>query len=363
MGMWPDDSLTMSPRLGKKMTDPVFIVSTGRCGSTMLSNMVKLHPDLLSVSEFFTALTSRVFRGRRPTGETVFRRLNTLSPGGKALLTNGLIVDEFLYPIGPEARYALGDVPSIMCTTLPHLTDDPEGLWDDLAAALRVRGRASLPAHYRFIFEWLAARFEKKVWIERSGLSLLFVPTLAEMFPDARFVHLYRDGRDTAISMSRHPYFRLRVQSEELMMKFGIDPYRPFNLLGTSPYIPFLEWFRFQFFTAERYRRTEIALPAFGRFWSRLIVRGIAYLNALPSDRVLSMRYETALDSPERELRRFIRFIGPEYENGPWLNAAVGSIQPKSPNWTRLSADEQKQLAAACEPAQTLLGYGEATNR
>ena len=158
-----------------------------------------------------------------------------------------------------------------MCTTLPHLTDDHERLWDDLSAALRSRGRASLTAHYRFIFEWLADRFAKKVWIERSGLSLLFVPTLAKMFPDARFVHLYRDGRDTAISMSRHPYFRLRVQSEELMMKFGIDPYRPFNLLGTSPYIPFLEWLRFQFFTAERYRRTEIALPAFGGFGAALI--------------------------------------------------------------------------------------------
>ena len=345
--------------LEKKMTDPVFIVSTGRCGSTMLSNMVKLHPDLLSISEFFTSLTSRAFRGRSATGETVFRRLKALSPGGKALLTNDLIVDEFLYPIGPGARYALGEVPPIMCTTLPHLTDDHERLWDDLSAVLRSRGRASLTAHYRFIFEWLADRFAKKVWIERSGLSLLFVPTLAKMFPDARFVHLYRDGRDTAISMSRHPYFRLRVQSEELMMKFGIDPYRPFNLLGTSPYIPFLEWFRFQFFTAERYRRTEIALPAFGRFWSRLIVHGVAYLNALPPERVLSMRYETALSLPERELRRFIRFIGPEYEDSQWLNAAMASIQPKSPNWTRLSADEQTQLAAACEPAQTLLGYSE----
>ena len=52
----------------------------------MLSNMVRLHPELLSVSEFFTSLTSRAFRGRRPAGETVFRRLNTLSPGGRALL-------------------------------------------------------------------------------------------------------------------------------------------------------------------------------------------------------------------------------------------------------------------------------------
>ena len=249
----------------------------------MLSNMVKLHPDLLSISEFFTALTSRVFRGRNPTGETVFRRLNSLSPGGKVLLTNDLIVDEFLYPIGPEARYALGDVPSIMCTTLPHLTDDHERLWDDLSAALRARGRASLGAHYRFIFEWLAARFAKKGWIERSGLSLLFVPTLAEMFPDARFVHLYRDGRDTAISMSQHPYFRLRVQSEELMMKVGIDPYRPFNLLGTSPYIPFLEWFRFQFFhrgaiSAHRDRIARIwaVLEPLNRAWGCVPKRATA---------------------------------------------------------------------------------------
>ena len=112
------------------MTSPVFIVGTGRCGSTMLSNMVRLHPELLSVSEFFTALTSRAFRGRRPAGETVFRRLNTLSPGGRALLTNGLFVDEFLYPLGPGARYGAGETPAILCTTLPHLTDDHERVWD-----------------------------------------------------------------------------------------------------------------------------------------------------------------------------------------------------------------------------------------
>ena len=322
----------------------------------MLSNMVRLHPELLSVSEFFTSLTSRAFRGRRPAGETVFRRLNTLSPGGRALLTNGLFVDEFLYPLGPGARYGAGETPAILCTTLPHLTDDHERVWDELSAALRARGRAALAAHYRFVFEWLADRFGKRVWIERSGLSLPFVPTLARLFPDARFVHVHRDGRDTALSMSRHHYFRLRVESEELLLRVGMDPARPFNLIGTSPWGPFAEWLRFRLFTAERYRRTEIPLPAFGRFWSRLIVRGAAELDALPPDRVLSMRYETVLSDPERELRRFIRFVGPEFEDGRWLEAARGLARKQAPRWTRLAADEQARLAAACEPGRKILG-------
>ena len=323
----------------------------------MLSNMVRLHPDLLSVSEFFTSLTSRAFRGRNPTGETVFRRLNSLSPGGRALLTNDLLVDEFLYPLGAGARYRAGEVPAIMCTTLPHLTSDHERLWDELSAALRARGRAPLAAHYRFVFEWLADHFGKQVWIERSGLSLPFVPELARLFPDARFVHIYRDGRDTALSMARHHYFRLRVQSEELLLAAGIDPGRPFNLLGTSPWGPPSEWLRFQFFTAERYRRLKIPLPAFGRFWSRVIVRGAAALDGLAPERVLSMRYETVLADPGRELDRFIRFVGPEYENGGWRDAARAEARPQSPRWTRLDAGEQARLAAACAPGQTLLGY------
>ncbi len=59
------------------MGPPVFIVSTGRCGSTMLSDMVRMHPKLLSVSEFFAMLPLGALRGRRMSGRRVFSRLNT----------------------------------------------------------------------------------------------------------------------------------------------------------------------------------------------------------------------------------------------------------------------------------------------
>ncbi len=41
-----------------------FIVGTGRCGSTLLSRMVGLHPEALSLHEFFTGLNrERRFQG------------------------------------------------------------------------------------------------------------------------------------------------------------------------------------------------------------------------------------------------------------------------------------------------------------
>lgn len=339
------------------MTAPIFIVSTGRCGSTMLSNMVRRHPDMLSVSEFFASLSSMAFRGGRMTGAAMARRLGTLSPGGRALLGNGLFVDEFLYPLGAGARYRADEVPPILCATLPHLTDRHEELWDELAAVLRGRGPASPAEHYRFVFGWLAARFGRRVWLERSGASLLFVPVLARLFPGARFVHVYRDGRDTALSMHRHHFFRLRVQSAELLGRLGLDPFAPFNLPGTSPWMPMLERLRFRWFDPERYRRTAIPLAAFGRFWSAMIERGLAHLAALPAERVLPLRYEAILAAPQDEMRRFARFVGPEFENDAWIDEVAAMPQARPSAWLKLDAGEQARLAAACEPGQRLLGY------
>ena len=38
---------------GVAMSTPTYVVGTGRCGSTMLSNMLREHPKVLSISEFF----------------------------------------------------------------------------------------------------------------------------------------------------------------------------------------------------------------------------------------------------------------------------------------------------------------------
>lgn len=336
---------------------PVFIVSTGRCGSTMLSNMVRRHPDLLSLSEFWPVMSSSALRGDRLTGEQVYRRLGVLPPAGRALMKNDLIIDEFLYPLGEGARYRPEEVPPILCVTLPHLTDDHERLWDEFAPVVRSRGEDSLGNHYRFVFEWLARRFGKRAWIERSGASLLFVPTLAHLFPDARFVHIYRDGRDTAMSMQGHHFFRVRVQAAWLMRKLGLDPFHPNNWVGTSPWLPAFERVRFRLFSRRLYDRIRFPLEAFGRFWSGMIEQGVRYLEELPPERVLSMRFETAVESPREEMRRFIEFVGEEFVDEGWLREVAAMPRKRPPSRLRLAPEEHARLAEACAPGQELLGY------
>ena len=338
---------------------PVFIVSTGRCGSTMLSDMVRLHPRLLSVSEFFSALAAGDVRDRQTNGEGAFRRLDTTRPAARAFLSAGLEVDEYLYSLGPEARYTAETVPPIMGTTLPHLSDDHEELWDELAPHLKARGYDSLLRHYRFVFEWLARRFGKQVWLERSGGSLLLVRTLARRFPDARFVHVFRDGRDTAMSMRGHHAFRAMVLAALATRRLGLDPFSAFNWPPTSPWMPMVARLQFRFFSAERYLDTRIGLPAFGWFWSCMIERGTGYLDELGPTRVLLVRFESMLESPREEISRFIEFVGPEFADAAWLKKASELPRPRPPSWTRLSPEEHATLSEACAPGQAILGYSD----
>lgn len=323
----------------------------------MISDMVRLHPRMLSVSEFFSSLADRAFRGGSMSGRGLARRLGRPGPASKAMLRNGLLVDEYLYPLDARSRFGPDDVPPIMGAALPHLTDDPEGLWDELLPVLKARGRAPLGAQYRFVLEWLAGRFERDVWIERSGASVMVVPALARLFPDARFVHIFRDGRETAMSMRGHHLFRLLAIAADTARRIGMDPFRPANWPGTSPWRPVFARIMFPFFSGERFQARELDLPLFGWLWSNMIERGTGYLGALPEGRVLPMRFESVLKSPTEEMRRFIDFVGPEFSDSRWLEQVAGLPRIRPPRRTRLPPDQHAALAKACAPGQRILGY------
>ncbi len=121
----------MTPVPPELPIQPVLILSTGRCGSTLVSEMLNRHPGVLSVSEFFSTLGAAAFAWSRPDGARMWKIYSRQSAAVNAMLRDGEIVSEVLYEHDQaRSRFQAWNMPPILSITLPHLTDQPEVLYD-----------------------------------------------------------------------------------------------------------------------------------------------------------------------------------------------------------------------------------------
>lgn len=339
------------------MLPPVLILSTGRCGSTMVSELLNRHPAVLSLSEFFVPLGPRAFAWPRPDGPRMWRTYAEQSPALHAMLKDGQVVDEMLYALdAPGARYQAANIPPIMMVTLPHLTDQPEALFDELAPFVSGQPAMPLADHYQALFGHLAARFGRRIWAERSGGSLMLAAKLLRLFPEARVIHVYRDGRDTAMSMAQHHNFRVLVGAIKASRRFGLDATAGFTDDRVPPFRMLLERVAFSLLDVRRVA-SEVTLADLGAFWSRLIMVGEEVLGPLPPERLFNLRFEDLQRAPRETLGAMIRFMDPSLEDAGWLDAAAAVPRPARSKFTTLPPAEQAALTAACAPGLQALGY------
>ncbi len=344
--------------MGVAMQDPVMVVSSGRCGSTLLSQMLRRHDEVLSVSEYFFCVRPFGFPAEPIDGERFWNLLSLPRPSHAVALKHGLIPEEVLYPFGPKARFRADEgLPPIALVTLPFLTDDPDGLFDEVHALVRNWPEAPVSEQHLRLLDWLCSRFGRRIWVERSGGSLRDVPSFLEHFPNARFIHLYRDGRETAMSMSRHHSFRFVIFGLQMEAALGFHPF----MTAERPdgFTPPDEWRGLlpETFDVETYRSRAIPIEAFGGLWNAMIQGGMDLLDPLPEDRVLSMRYESLLDDPATELRRLLAFLGHDLEDDKWIAEAASLSRRKPSTWTSLSEEERIRLDEACAEGLERLGY------
>ena len=331
-----------------------FVVGTGRCGSTAVSRVLHEHPDVLSISEMLVGI-KRMLRPGFPSvdGREMWRLLTQRTPLIDEFICAGLKTAEFRYPYG-SGRFdpARKEVPWIWHCMLPMLSDDPDALFDLLAAEV-VSWPARAPAdQFRALFAFLSELFGKSVVVERSGVSIDAVPHLLQMFPEARFVLIHRDGPDCALSMSRHPVFRLRGLWAEVTRLHGQAPDNPEQFRGiiTPP------------FDAERFMSYPVPLTFFGEFWSALLCQGVPALAELPPGGWTSLRYEDLVSHPARELARIAAFVGAD-ATGQWLSAAAAIINGRRPASAAASELDPADLAAireACMPGAQAIATAEA---
>ena len=314
-----------------------FVVGTGRCGSTLFSLMLGVHAGVVTVHEFFSGLDwIRRFQPGNVPAEELVALLAAEQPVATAVMARGHSPDEVQYPIDrPGMRYERGDkIPWLLISMVPRLSEDPDALFDELLAYASTLPEQSLAAHYRALFEWVAARFERPVWVERGGGALAFLEDLIALYPDARFVHIHRDGHEAALSLRAHPFFRMAIALLFGLFPADLDPAAATTYVIDNP----------------------PPLWAAGRFWCDQVLAGFRALPKLDRDQYLAVRFEDLIADPATVLEPVARFLELPPDDG-FVNRAAALVRGVPPaRFPHLTPAEQEDLAAACRPGQVLLG-------
>jgi len=138
---------------------------------------------------------------------------------------------------------------------------DAEAIFDGILG----NGRTTLKELMESLYEGYASRQNKRIWGDKTPSFFRKIGELSYIFPEARFIHVIRDGRDVYLSMRK--------------MESGRD-----NVAVAA-----LEW---------RYK----------------IEKTRQLLRQLPPDRYFELQYEQLIKTPERQLSELCAFLSIDYD-------------------------------------------------
>jgi putative sulfotransferase len=283
------------------------IISNGRCGSTLLSDLIVEEAETCSVQEFFMSVAPWSRSKEVISGPEYWAILAGAKRELAVLFQLGLPPKEVRYPA--EGRYAADMVtlPRILAITLAKLTDDPDALFDKLAERVVLFPQQSVGAHHQDFLDVLAELTGKKRWVERSGGSSQVTGALLENFPTAKVVYLTRDWGATAKSMSRHSSFQLVQLRMEALGKFGIDP----MTVSPGDEVPdelreYLPWN----ITADFLKQRGDDLKKFMGLCAFMSSQAEQSLADTPPAQLHTIAYEKIVDDPIGQLTELGEFLG-----------------------------------------------------
>jgi hypothetical protein len=264
---------------------PFFIVGSARSGTTLLRLMLNTHPKVAvpPESRFIVELWS---------GEEVVE------------------VDELLAKLDRDKRFQTWDLP--IATVKQELGDKTFAPYTEVIEA----------AYNAY------ARVQRKSrWGDKTPRYVNNIPLLADLWPDARFIHLIRDGRNVALS-------------------YADVPFGPKNVATAA------------------------------KLWSARVQAGLRDGRALGGKHYIEINYEDLVEDAEGETRDLCEFLELDFDPGmlDYTEGAGGAVlsratlynphvtQPPNPklrSWEQSMPDDQVEIfEAVAGDVLSELGYG-----
>jgi hypothetical protein len=143
------------------------------------------------------------------------------------------------------------------------------------------------------------ARTGKRIVGDKSPQHTECIDEIHEIYPDAKIIHIVRDGRDVAVSAMNH-WWRLASDRED-----GVFELTPEELELRDAYSADREGF----IRSGRSIFTEERLEQLARRWSRRVVKARRDGTALYGGRYLEIRYEDLLAETPETFQKILRFL------------------------------------------------------
>jgi len=141
-----------------------FVVGCDRSGTTLVRAMLDSHPALAVPSESYFPLD-------------LLRRASEFERDGR------VDIALLLADLRPRVRWQRWELPE-----------------DDVRARLTADAPSDIPDAIRSLYAAYANHAGKPRWADKTPKFVFAIRTLADAFPESRFVHVIRDGRDVALS-------------------------------------------------------------------------------------------------------------------------------------------------------------------
>ncbi|WP_143030613.1 sulfotransferase [Ruegeria halocynthiae] len=328
---------------GRSPMKGAFLVNASRSGSTMMSTILRQHPDVLSLSELMATQGTRALLPGQISGQAFWWQLAKPTALMRHLANPASAPDEFLYHTVQKRRFDPFNCPLILAVTLPHLFPTPDTEFDELAHQMRRFSRQTRADHMRAMIDLLGTKTGQQFWVERSGGTLMATSALAKAFPNAKFAILLRDGRDVTLSMRHYKPARFVIWFWKLASRFGVDVFKPGAQIGSARWIALTEKLSGRVLPVDWILNTRPSIEDAARCWSALTRSGLAQFSELPTYRRLVLRYESVVADPKAELIRLARFLELP-DNKGWLEYGANVPRMVSPRYKALPAQERRKL-------------------
>jgi Sulfotransferase family len=289
----------------------LLIVGAPRSGTSLLYKLLCLHPEAAWISNW----------SRRAPALPVLAGLNRLAPHFPAHRR------AVWFGSDSANAYVYGRRRALWERVFP-MPVEGEPVYRHCGIGQSLAADSAQIARLRRTFASLRRWGGGTVLISKRIANNQRIPLLAAAFPEARFVHMMRDGRAVAYSLTRVDWW-----DDGLIWWYGDTP-RRWREQGGDPW--------------------ELA----ARHWVRELTSIEEGLAAVPADRRFELRYEDLVRAPISELQRLARFA--DLPDDPGWTAELGRLRYPNKNevWTeRLAPDVRARVESIQREQLRRLGH------